>query len=168
MSKKRKIWSFKPGRIALPIDPKVISNELHRINDKHGELKPRHVVDESRPTKAPLHPIFEWNDKKAADEYRLHQARNIINVIQITTIDDKGRRNTVPEFVNVSTPTEGAPQDRTYQKIEVAMENDETRKRIIENCLHKLLQVRDNYRHLLEFSKVWAAVDAIDVELMKT
>jgi hypothetical protein len=35
-----------------------------------------------------LHPIFEWDDNKAAYNYRLQQARNLLNNIQMTVISD--------------------------------------------------------------------------------
>jgi len=167
-SKRRKqVWTFKANRRPLPISAKAARDELRRINTKHGLLKPAIVVEESQPKSAPLHPCFEWDNGKAATEYRLHQARNIINIVQVTTTDNQGRKSTVPEFINVAVPTEEDARAREYQPIEVAMNDTETRRRIIESCLQKLLLVRDNYRNLMEFSRVWAAVDELDEQLAK-
>jgi len=164
---KKQTWSFKPNRRPLPIPAKKASNELRRIHKKFGELKAGHVVAESKPTLAVLHPCFEWNDAKAATEFRLHQARNIINIVQVTTTAETGRKSTVPEFINVHAPTEEDSQARVYQPVEIAMNDPETRRGIMEACLNKLLMVRDNYRNLLEFNRVWAAIDELDAELVK-
>lgn len=164
---KKNVWTFKPKRRPLAIPPKEARDELQRIYVKHQGLKPADVVQESKPAKAPLHPCFEWNDSKAATEFRLHQARNIINIVQVTTTDTRGRKSTVPVFINVHEPTEENAHQRTYQPIEVAMNDPETRRTIIEACLNKLLMVRDNYRNLLEFNKVWSAIDELDTQFVK-
>lgn len=125
----KQVWSYKSNRRPLPIPAKDVRNELRRIHDLRGELKPVDVVEESKPKAAPLHPCFEWNDTKAATEFRLHQARNIINIVQVTTTDARGRKCTVPEFINVSVPTEEDSRARNYQPVEVAMNDPATRRR---------------------------------------
>lgn len=165
--KQKQVWSYKSNRRPLPIPAKEVRNELRRIHDIRGELKPADVVEESKPKVALLHPCFEWNDTKAATEYRLHQARNIINIVQVTTTDAVGRKSTVPEFINVTTPTDEDARARNYQPIEVAMDDPATRRTIMEACLNRLLMVRDNYRNFMEFNRVWAAIDELDAELVK-
>lgn len=166
--KHKQVWTFKPNRRPLPVTAKVARDELRRVLDGHGVLTPAVVVEESKPRAAPLHPCFEWNDSKAATEFRLHQARNIINIVQVTTTDARGRKSTVPEFINVSEPTDENARARHYQPVEVAMNDPETRRTIMEACLNRLLMVRDNYRNLMEFSRVWSAIDELDAELVKT
>lgn len=45
-----------------------------------GFLKPKDVVDHARNEASALHRMFEWNDGKAAEAYRLSQANNLIRV----------------------------------------------------------------------------------------
>lgn len=166
-SKRSTTWSYKENRSPLPVEAKAARNELRRIYKEREALTPLLVVEESKPLKAVLHPCFEWNNGKAAKAYRLYQARNVINVVQVTTVDDRGRKNTVPEFINVSSPTDDDSRARTYQPVEVAMDDPETRRNIIESCLRRLLLVRDNYRSLVEFARVWDAIDTLDAEFAK-
>ena len=49
--------------------------------EQRGALTAKNLLDESRPAEAPLHNEFEWDDIKAAEEYRLQQARHIINCL---------------------------------------------------------------------------------------
>lgn len=57
--------------------------ELARILERDGGIRPSVVVEEARPKRAKLHDEFEWNNEKAAEEYRLSQARRLIRVTQI-------------------------------------------------------------------------------------
>jgi len=82
-------------------DPDAIGQELTRIKDANkGRLMPQTVVEEARNRRNPLHRHFEWNDKTAAEAYRLDQARELIRIIQIEDTDgDKPPRRA---FVSVN------------------------------------------------------------------
>lgn len=75
--------------------------ELKRIAEENGGLlKPEIVVAEARPRSSPLHSRFTWDNTKAAHEYRLWQARQLIRVV-VEVIDGiKGRQEV---FVSLTT-----------------------------------------------------------------
>lgn len=58
--------------------------------DEGGALHPRDVVADARQPTSPLHPLFEWDDRKAAVAHRLTQARDIIGsiVVHVTGEED--------------------------------------------------------------------------------
>lgn len=69
---------------AKKADPQKIGQALAKIaEDCGGRLTPPAVVEAARNDKSPLHRHFEWDDAKAAQSYRLDQARAIIGVIRI-------------------------------------------------------------------------------------
>lgn len=51
---------------------------LKEINERAGKLTRRDVVDAARPPESPLHKHFEWDDTKAAEQWRLDQAGKLI------------------------------------------------------------------------------------------
>lgn len=56
--------------------------ELEQIRKKNGGiLFPEAVVEFARNEKTELHQYFEWNDNRAAELYRLRQARDLIRVV---------------------------------------------------------------------------------------
>jgi hypothetical protein len=57
-----------------------------------GELEPARVVETARSPDHPLHPYFEWDDKKAAGAYRLDQARALIRIVRVETDDGETPR----------------------------------------------------------------------------
>jgi hypothetical protein len=70
-----------------------------------GSIRPEQIVDDARDSQSPLHSFFEWDDAKAAAEWRLHQAREVFNNLgRMLTIPGKAaqeklRRKFIPIYV---------------------------------------------------------------------
>lgn len=79
-------WNMKG--LAKGVDPSLAANELRRIQNVYGRITPEIIVNESEDPQSLLHPIFEWDNKKAAFNYRLQQARVLLNNIKIAVITD--------------------------------------------------------------------------------
>lgn len=81
-------------------DPQAIGDALEEIRQrKGGELEPKHVVESARSDSHILHPHFEWDDKLAAESFRIDQARNIIRIVRI--VDEEGEEP-VRAFLSVT------------------------------------------------------------------
>lgn len=55
-----------------------VHQELMKLWKKRGKLTASEVVEAAKNAKSALHDCFEWDDTKAAHEYRLSQARHLI------------------------------------------------------------------------------------------
>lgn len=84
-----------------PISAEVAGTELRRIEVAAGGLTPRAVVDASKPKGAPLHVMFEWDNKRAADAWRLEQARKTISSLRVVVHE---QAPPVPAFASVRVP----------------------------------------------------------------
>lgn len=82
-----------------------IGNELERIDREFGDIRPSTVIAEAKPKKSPLHPVFQWDDSKAAEQYRLWQARSMVRSICIKVSDDT---EPMQAFYHVTIEDEGA------------------------------------------------------------
>jgi hypothetical protein len=83
-----------------------ITKELKRIAEKNaGRLFPRDVVEEARPATSPLHNSFEWDDGKAAEAWRIEQARHLIQV-SVTVLP--GASAPVRAFISLTTDRKDA------------------------------------------------------------
>ena len=73
-------------------DPKKVGLELEKLRlKKKGFIQPKDVVEQAaKSNKSELYKCFEWNDKKAADKYRIEQAGLIIRaIVKVVEIDDE-------------------------------------------------------------------------------
>lgn len=67
-----------------------VHKELQNIDFQYGALTPDNIIKSAIDPESILHGCFEWDDKKAAHNYRLTQARKLINGIDVKIINDEG------------------------------------------------------------------------------
>lgn len=137
------------------IDAQVAGDELERIRTfNNGRLEGRAVVEAARPKTSPLHPAFEWSDKKAADAWRLEQAGHLIRVIEV--IVDKPNGETAPTraFVSVVRDT-----DRSYTSTAHALSDADLRQQVLDSAWRELEAWRQHHAELIEFAKIFAEMD---------
>jgi hypothetical protein len=53
-----------------------------------GRLTPASVVADAQSPESPLHGLFEWDDRKAAYDQRLHIARLVIRSVRYLAVDE--------------------------------------------------------------------------------
>lgn len=79
-------YTWRPGA-RLRGDAQVVGELLDDLVKEHGgQLRPGQILKAATPKGSPLHGYFEWNDKRAANKYRLSQAGNILRALCIVSI----------------------------------------------------------------------------------
>lgn len=82
---------------AKGINPNEAVKELGKIEKSYGSLTPEHILDAALPEASLFHSLFTWDDAKAANQYRLEQARRILNNVRVTIIAD-GQPRVIPVY----------------------------------------------------------------------
>lgn len=132
---------------------------FEKIEKRDGALTPMAVVDEARPEDSVLHKVFEWNDAKAAEKYRLVQAGNIIRCI--VRLPEKQEEKVTRAFVNIKPIDDRQKEPGTYMNVRSAFENPESREVVLSNARYEMRLFKRKYSQLLELSKVFAAIDEV-------
>lgn len=157
----RKKYSYKAGRQLGKTPAQVVGEELTRISTANEGLVPSVVVEESRPKAAVLHGHFEWHNGTAADAYRVHQARQIINCVYVTP--EKTSTQT-QAFVNVRVHDDSGDdpfgnRGRAYLPAEEVAADPELRQKHLQMLQARLKNLRREHANFAELGRVWAAVD---------
>lgn len=143
----------------VPIPAQVAGEELERIRTvNNGRLAQETVVEEARDKKSPLHPAFEWNDKRAAHQYRLSQAGYVIRMLSVSYVEGEKKTAPIRAFVNVS-----RDEDRSYTSIAHAMSDDELREQVLARALKELNDWRERYSELEEFAGLFATIEGLKI-----
>ena len=87
-SKCKIVYKWKRAPKGAP-DATVAGIYLASIKRKRRGLTPRVLVIESSKKESPLHSCFEWDNTKAAAEYRIVQAREILRFLIIAVEDQE-------------------------------------------------------------------------------
>lgn len=120
-------------------DPQKIGECLQQIAEANeGHLKPEAVVTAAKNRRHPLHKHFEWDDQKAAQAYRLGQARHIIRAIAIEDPEDMEDK---PAFVSVS--DKGG---RSYRSLGEIQSSARLQKLVLESAREDLKNFKRRYR----------------------
>jgi hypothetical protein len=82
----------------------IVGERLAYIKAQTGAITPANVLDDARDEDTDLHPFFEWNDDKAAEDWRKQQARSLIGSISVVIEDATPRKEAVSvrAFIHVS------------------------------------------------------------------
>lgn len=65
-------------------DPNIVANEIFSIGET---ATPAQIVEKAKDSKTELHKCFEWDNEKAAEKYRLEQARMVTH--QLVYVEPK-------------------------------------------------------------------------------
>ncbi|MBQ9527069.1 MAG: hypothetical protein IJR68_05605 [Fretibacterium sp.] len=141
-------------KIELPIPAQEAGEYLEKLEERDGCITAQSLLEESRPENAPLHRCFEWDDAKAAELYRLKQARFIISnlTVEISETEIKPRG-----FVSVSETRETG----RFVSISRAMSTPEMKGQVLRNALDELLNFRKKYSGLQELAELFRLIDKL-------
>lgn len=153
-------FSWKAG-VQFPVEAEVAADTIRDLQKTLGKdsITAKELLDASRDDEAPLHSCFEWDDNIAAEQYRVYQARHIINGIEIEYVKD----NTPTElarsryFINV---VKVAPKVQgQFATIDTVFSNADYRKQVLNNALTELRSFQRKYNVYNELASVFKSID---------
>lgn len=131
------------------IQAQVAGEEISRIRDDRGLFfTPSDIVEEASPDDAILHPEFEWDDEKAAHEYRKDQARHLIDHVVVVKVDTEPQ-DFVRAFVSIR--TEEGPR---YTETAYAFSVPDLREDVLSQAMADMRTFERRYHQYLDLAKV--------------
>lgn len=121
------IYQFRTGNTYRGVDAQTVGEELERIRRASGDkLLTTDVLKWAAEPDSPIHSCFTWDTEKAAHEYNLHEARQLIKAVVIVKEESD---STEPAFWNIaisipaSEENEPPTEERYYQAAAVVAQN---------------------------------------------
>jgi hypothetical protein len=135
----------------------VVAKMLRSIASANdGMITPQSVVEAARPASSPIHECFQWDNTKAAHEYRLFQARQLIRVT-VEVIPSMGDKTPMRVYVSIGDDRgEGG-----YRRIVDVMNTPELRDKLLSEAKRDMQVFRTKYAKLVELSKVFGEMDKV-------
>ena len=126
-----------------------IAEELAALAHR-GRLVPKRVVDWARKNKrSVLHSCFEWDNTRAAEQYRLWQAQHLIVSVEVVYEDGKKRQVYVSPL---------ASRGKGYRSLVDVLSAKESREQFLNQALDELERIFSKYEDLTELAGVRAVV----------
>ena len=143
-------------------DAQIVANEIEQIGE--SGVTPAQILDYARDENTELHKCFEWDDGKAAELYRMDQARTIIRCIVIKNEPEEytEEKNLPPiRFFHSVPPIDEEP--RTYQTVNVIVRDEKKYNAVLEEAYKALQSFKAKYRYLAELEDVIEAIDNLNM-----
>ena len=129
---------------------------LECLEEQHGAITAKLLLDESRPVTAILHSCYEWNDEKAAEKYRLGQSKEILSNLTIVMVENDGT-DTVIQPVRAYVSMNGRNETASYISTVKALSNKDARNIVLENAKSELKSFVQKYNSLCDVAELLKA-----------
>lgn len=133
-----------------------LKDEILALADENEIIDPKRVVEWARHhPESKLHASIEWNDKEAADEYRLFQARRLI----VLHTQDVYRKPTVVSLTSDRVNGGG------YRPLENVIADEELRDIALRDAITFLERAYERYSYLVELAGVGRELQLVKTRL---
>jgi hypothetical protein len=126
---------------------------IRALENPRGQITATAVVQAARPTKSPLHDLFDWNVKVAAEKWWLHRARVIIGAVTIQVTTQEFTYNASAYVVDTTVEGQG------YRSV-VALKSDSESAR--ESLVYTLEMAAGHLRRAFDLAAPLGLADEID------
>ena len=130
------------------VKPNIVGGIFEHLEAENGAITNKAFLDYSRDEDSETHCLFEWDDAKAGELYRLSTATSIINQLQIVYVE---KEDSEPQkymaFVNVD-----SERDAKYVNIATALSERESKDLVISRIKRDLESMKKKYRSFKEFA----------------
>ena len=141
---------------------KLTPEEIREMTDlveksRSKLLTPLMVVERAKNKSSALHEHFTWDNGAAAEQWRIHEARDLIMRVKVELSVGK-KQTEVRMFVSLGS-------DRIngggYRPLKTVLSDAELRKEMLRTALAELEALRERYSRLEELVEVWRAMDRV-------
>ena len=132
---------------------------LEQLAATEEALTAETLLEANKPKSAPLHNDYEWSDKKAAHEWRLHQSRNFIHsIVTVEVQEDQNTAQPEPQRAFFITT-----EKHKYEPLAVIVKEQSKYDRLLETALSELLAFKRKYEALKELQPVFDAMKEVKI-----
>lgn len=146
-----KVATWRSGPCVFKADAQKVADEISSIG---LSIKPEEIVDKARDESTELHKCFEWDDTKAAEKYRVYQARQIVCHLIVKEVDDEPQKREVRFFYKTDSQ-EG------YKPTSYIMRNEDEYQKLLDRALSELKAFQKKYSTLKELDGLFDAINAL-------
>lgn len=133
-------------------DAQKVADEITAIGEY---ATPQQILDKAKDAETELHKCFEWDNTKAAEKWRLHQARNI--VCNLVFREETERSEPAPEirlFFKVD-------ENEGYKSTVMIMQDKDEYQKLLSKALSELRAFQTKYKTLTELDGVFDAIEQL-------
>lgn len=142
----------------VKVDKTAMRQWLAMIEERNGGvLRPADVVADAKSKACPFHNLFEWDDKVAAHQHRLAQARSIIRDVWVR-VTNETRTIDVPYYVR---DPHAEPKEQGYIALPRLRDSKESARAALALEFERAHSIMRRARNLAEALDLTSELDAV-------
>ena len=134
-----------------------IAGEVMQRLESEGRLTPANLVEEARPEESPMHKAFEWDDAKAAENYRKQQATQMIRAIVVRESDVVSGGSESVQVKVFNQPEKGG----VYESLMTILLDEEKSGSLMDKAKAELRTFRIKYSQLERLARLMVEIDEV-------
>lgn len=124
-------------------------------------VTPAMLIKAARSARSPIHQLFEWDNKTAANHYRLTQARHMLSHLEIEVVIEDGPVR-MKAFHHVSVEVDDDEMVGGYSHTSTVALDVELSAQVIDKAKQQLIHWKERYaQYRSVFSGVMAEIEAL-------
>lgn len=135
-------------------DVQKCADEIMQICDDLQSATPQAILEKAKDSNTELHKCFTWDDTKAAEKWRLQEAR--ILVCNIKIVDEKSEKEPVQTSIRFFYKTDN---DSGYKPTQLILRREDEYKKLLERCSNELRAIKNKFQNLSEFDQIWELIN---------
>ena len=139
----------------------TVFQAVEAAKDDEGNIDLQSIVDAAKPKNAPLHGEFTWEQRTAANKWRLHEARRVVQSIEVVHEESPATRawESVTVVEKNADPEDAPKGKRVFRSVEDIMADPAQRDELLVQALRDAAAWRKRYAGLQELAQVFQAID---------
>ena len=145
------VATWRSGPCVFRADAQKVADEISSIG---LTVRPEEIVDKARDENTELHKCFEWDDTKAAEKYRVYQARQIVCHLIVKEVNDEPQKQEVRFFYKTDSQ-EG------YKPTSYIMRNEDEYQKLLDRAFSELKAFEKKYSTLKELGGLFDVINTL-------
>lgn len=138
------------------VKAEVAGQVMQRL-ESEGRLTPANLVEEARPEESPMHKAFEWDDVKAAENYRRQQATQMIRAIVVRESDVVSGGSEAVQVKVFNQSEKGG----VYESLRTILLDEEKSGSLMDKAKAELRTFRAKYSQLERLARLMSEIDEV-------
>jgi hypothetical protein len=143
------VATWRPGFSPFKADAQRVAEEIQQIGN---DVTPQQIVDRAKDEASELHKCFEWDNEKAAEKFRLSQARQVIHHLVIKESVNKPDRPPI-RLMHKTEEAEG------YKPFTLIVKDPDEYTKLLNRARAELRAFKAKYRSISELEDILALID---------
>lgn len=136
----------------------LLKVELDKLEETKGVINPNDLVEVARPEQSPIHDMFEWDNAKASEQWRVEQARALIRSVRVEIMGIKTNA-----YFNCQVEVNGESAQGYFSAGTVLSTEDMTNQ-VLVTAIREIKYWQAKYKDIFELKELVNGEKVVEVE----